>query len=233
MQTYIAPSAIAPIPLDHFTLPEVVALLAAKITNRDIEKAPPPAALEALFGPLDRAPRIDSGNSSESLAFWLKREQAILETSQALADGSLPAIIWDPAMRAFVRLLPEDWRQAAFQDQMVRCGVVRSSAGERIGPHEGGRPLIDKADVFKRLGRRQRSKPAAAAQKCADWLEQKMRASPEHKPQPKPAYCREAVENFGVSVRQFNAIWKSAIAKTGARWDQRGRPSKSERYNPG
>ena len=91
---------------------------------------------------------------------------------------------------------------------------------------KGGRPLVDKADVLKLLSSRQRSKPAPAAQKCADWLEQKMRASPEHRPQPKPAYCREAVENFGVSVRQFCAIWKSAIAKTGARWDRRGRPSK-------
>jgi hypothetical protein len=52
MQTSIASSAIAPIPLDHFTLPEVVALLAAKITNRDIEMAPQPAALAALFGPM-------------------------------------------------------------------------------------------------------------------------------------------------------------------------------------
>ena len=140
MQTSIAPSAIAPISLDHCTLPEVVALLAAKITNRDIEKAPAPAALVALFGPLRRAPRIGSENSSESLAFWLKRERAIFETTQALADGSLPAKIWDPAMRAFVRVLPEDWRQAAFQDQMVRSGVVRSSAGERIGPHERRAP---------------------------------------------------------------------------------------------
>ena len=220
MQT---PSAIAPVQLDHFTLPEVVVLLAAKITNRDIEMAPPPAALVARLGPFRWAPGIGSANYAE--IFWLKREQAILETTQALADGSLPAIIWDPGTRAFVRLLPEDWRQAAFQDQMVRSGVVRSSACERIGAHEGGRPLVDKADVFKWRSRRQRSKPAPAAQKCADWLEAKMRASPEHKPQPKPAYCREAVENFGVSVRQFNAIWKSAIAKTGAGWDRRGRPT--------
>jgi hypothetical protein len=225
MQTQDESSVIDPIPLDRLTLPEVVALLAAKISKRDIQMAPPPPILQQIFGPLERAPRIGSGNSSEILAFWLKREHAILETSQALGDGSLPAIIWNPVMREFVRLLPEDWRRAAFQDQMVRGGVVRSSAGERIGPHEGGRLLVDKADVFKLLSRRQRSKPAPAAQKCADWLEQKMRASPERKPQSKPAYCREAVQNFGVSVRQFSAIWKSAIAKTGARWDRRGRPS--------
>src|SRR3954451_8338587 len=222
MRTHIPSSDIDPVPLDHFTLPEVVALLAAETTIRDIEMAPPPAALQALFGPLQW---IGSGTDCGSLAVWMKREQAFVETTQAIADGSLPAVVWDARMQAFVRLLPEDWRQAAFQDQMVRGGVIRSSAGKRIGRYEGGRPLIDKAAVRERLSRKQRTKPPPAARKCADWLEAKMRASPEHKPKSKPAFCREAVDNFGVSVRQFNAIWKSAIATTGARWDRRGRPS--------
>src|SRR4051812_16939896 len=88
MHTHIESSDIDPIPLDHFTLPEVVALLAAKTTIRDVEMAPPPAVLEALFGPLQRAPRIGSGENSESLALWMKREHAILEATQAIADGS-------------------------------------------------------------------------------------------------------------------------------------------------
>src|SRR3954453_12995722 len=187
MHTQLASeSDIDPVPLYHFTLAEVVAMLAAETTSRDVAMAPPPAVLQALFGPLQWAPRIGSGTDSESLV-WMKREQAILETSQAIADGSLPAIVWDARMRAFVRLLPEDWRQATFQDQMVRGGAIRSSAGERIGRYEGGRPLIDKAAVFERLSRKQRKKPPPAARKCADWLEAKMRASPEHKPQSKPA----------------------------------------------
>src|SRR3954447_16420164 len=160
MRTHIPSSDIDPVPLDHFTLPEVVALLAAETTIRDIEMAPPPAALQALFGPLQW---IGSGTDCGSLAVWMKREQAIVETTQAIADGSLPAVVWDARMQAFVRLLPEDWRQAAFQDQMVRGGVIRSSAGERIGRYEGGRPLIDKAAVFERLSRKQGTKPPPAA----------------------------------------------------------------------
>src|SRR2546423_10753162 len=93
MHTHIASeSDIDPVPLDYFTLPEVVALLAAETTSRDVAMAPPPAVLEALFGPLQWAPRIGSETDSESLAVWMKREQAIVETTQAIADGSLPAI---------------------------------------------------------------------------------------------------------------------------------------------
>jgi hypothetical protein len=226
MQTQNAPSAVDPIPLDHYTLPEVVALRTAAISKRDIEMAPPEPLLRQIFGPSDRLPRVGSENTSgrDGLTAWRKRERAVIETTQALANASLSATTWDPALGMFVRLLPEDWRQAAFQDQIVRGGVIRSSAGERIERLEGRRLLIDKAEVLQWLSRTQRSKPAPAAKACADWLEQKMLASPEHKPQSKPAYCREAIGNFGVSGRQFNAIWKSAIAETGARWDRPGRP---------
>ncbi len=52
------------------------------------------------------------------------------------------------------------------------------------------------------------------------------RFSPEHKPQPKPWYQREAFDHFGVSGRRFNMIWKAAVVKTRAAWDQKGRPAK-------
>src|SRR5436190_9995386 len=97
MHTQLASeSDIDPVPLDHFTLPEVVALLAAETTSRDVAMAPPPAVLQALFGPLQWAPRIGFGTDSEILAVWMKREHAILQATQAIADGSLPTIVWDP-----------------------------------------------------------------------------------------------------------------------------------------
>jgi len=57
MHPHIALSDIDPVPLDHFTLSEVVALLAAKITIRDVEMAPPPAVSTirpVAAGPQDR-----------------------------------------------------------------------------------------------------------------------------------------------------------------------------------
>ncbi|MET3839709.1 hypothetical protein [Bradyrhizobium sp. OAE829] len=226
MQTQDAPSAIDPIPLDYMTLPEVVALRAAAISNRQIEMAFPEPLLQQIFGKLHRLPNARDENESRrmGLSFWRKRELAILEIIEALASARLSAIVWEPAILAFVRLSSEDWHHAAFNDQMIRSGVIRSSTGERTERYEGRRLLVDNAEVLRWMEKRERSKPAPAAKVCADWLKQKMRASPENKPQPKPALRLEAMENFGVSGRQFDAIWKSAIAKTGARWDRRGRP---------
>ena len=226
MHAHIAPSAIDPIPLDHVTLPEVVTLLTAQMSNRDIATAPPPTVLQTLLGPLDGSPTMGSGPNAESFAAWCKREEAVRVIRLAVLNGGLTAKI--AAASGFVRLEKADWQYVAFYDQIIRSGVIRSSVGERIGRHEGSRLLIDKAEVLELLRKRQQWKPAPAAKKCADWLEAEMRASPEHKPRPKPTYCREAVENFGVSVRQFSTIWKSAIAKTGANWNRQGRPSKPE-----
>jgi hypothetical protein len=229
MQAQTQTSAIDPIPLTHLTLSEVVALRTAAISNRDIAIAAPEPLLQQMLGPSDGPLRSDCKNSSgrHEFAEWRKREQAILEITQALASANLSAMTWEPALGSFDRLLPEDWRQAAFHDQIVRSGFVRASAGESIGRHEGRRPLLEKANVLQWLSERQRSKRRPAASDCAVWLQREMLASPEHKPRPKLAYRHEALDFFGVSGRQFSGLWKSAIAKTGARWDRPGRPANS------
>ena len=146
---------------------------------------------------------------------------------EALCRGTLTAIVLG-SDGAFFRLEVVDWRRAAFWQQIIRGGFIRSSVGESIGRHEGKRVLILEAELSDWRAARKRSKPASAAKMCADWLEAKMRASPQVKDQSKAEYRREAIDNFGVSGREFIALWKTAIAKTGAQWDLPGRPSKSK-----
>jgi hypothetical protein len=229
--------ATDPIPMDYATLPDVVALVAGDFSNRDIgvRREKFERIHQITNDPIEEA---RSRESTEDPRFadilangrkqWIKRNHAVEDTYEALCHGTLTAIVLGSDGR-FFRLEAVDWRGAAFWQQIIRGGFIRSSAGESIGRHEGKRVLILEAELSDWRAARKLSKPAPAAKACADWLEQKMHASPEHKPQSKPAYCRQAIDNFGVSGRQFDAIWESAIAKTGARWDRPGRP-KSEGY---
>jgi hypothetical protein len=223
MPTDLAPVASGPVPNNHLTLPEVVVLLSESISRQEAEAAPHPAALRAL--PFEWPPEQSSEGNRASFIAWLKREKAIALTSAALADGGLQARFWDHEVQEFVRLVPEDWCQAAFQDQIIRGGVIKSSVGERIERFEGARPFIAQADVLSVIKRRV-AKQAPAAKKCSVWLEGEMRASPTERPCPKSTYRRRAKQDFNVSGRQFNQIWKSAIEETGASWNEAGRPPK-------
>jgi hypothetical protein len=149
-----------------------------------------------------------------------------LELRGFLSDGSLTAKILDPGSQTYFRLEPADWRQAAFHDHIIRGGFIRSVAGESIERHEGRRVLISKAELAELDHRRRLVKPVPATKRCAAWLEKEMLDSPEQKCKPKQAFCAEAMEHFDVSERQFDQIWKTAIAKTRARWNLPGRPRK-------
>ena len=151
---------------------------------------------------------------------WMKREHAIAVLHNALCDHSLSAKIWEFDLQVYYRLDSADWRDAAFRDQIIRGGVIRSSSGESIGRHDGRRVLISKADFAELQRRRRRLGPAPASQKCAAWLEKEMRDGPAQKRKSKQAFCAEAMDYFAVSKRQFNLIWKSAIGKTGVSWDR-------------
>ncbi len=172
MHAHIAPSAIDPIPLDHVTLPEVVTLLTAQMSNRDIATAPPPTVLQTLMGPLDWSLAMGSGPNAESFAAWCKREEAVRVIRLAVLNGGLTAKI--AAASGFVRLETADWQYVAFYDQIIRSGVIRSSVGERIGRHEGSRLLIDKAEALS-CSAKGSSGNRPPLGKCADWLEAEMR----------------------------------------------------------
>lgn len=226
--------ATDPIPLDYATLPDVVARVASDFSNRDIgvRREKFERIHEITNDPIEEARSRESAEDprfADILANgrrqWIKRHHSVEDTYEALCHGTLTTFVLGPDGR-FFRLEAVDWRGAAFWQQIIRGGFIRSSAGEGIGRHEGKRVLIAEAELSDWRAARKLSKPAPAAKKCADWLELKMRAV---KDKSKAEYRREAVENFGVSGRQFDALWTSAIARTGAPWDRRGRPLKSER----
>jgi hypothetical protein len=225
-----------PIPLNCATLPDVVARVASDLSNRDIgvRREKFERIHEITNDPIEKA---RSQESTEDPGFadllangrrqWIKRHLAVEDAYEALCRGTLTAIVLG-SDGTFFRLEAADWRRAALWQQIIRGGFIRASVGESIGRHEGKRVLILEAELSDWRAARKLSKPAPAAKACADWLEQKMLANPQVKDQSRAEYRREAIDNFGVSGRQFDAIWKSAIAKTGARWDRPGRP-KSER----
>jgi hypothetical protein len=223
---------IDPILEKFTTLPEAVARLAAKTADGDIEAARRKLrqSREKFGFPL---PDVQSNESAdigsyskprkEDVSDWTKRELAILKLRLALQDGALIGFVRDPASGTMFRLEPGDWRGAAFWEDIIRGGVIRSSACESIEPHHGRRVLIEEAALNKWLMRKRDRETRAADKGCLGWLEGKMFASPDRNLRPKRDWFREAEEKFGVSRRAFNGAWKSAILRTGSQWGARGR----------
>ena len=216
------------IPEGYTTLPAAVTLLAATIAEVDVARA----------GRLLETPSNDNSDDDpfalrfhrDSLNGWEKRELAISKLQSALNNGEMEVSVLDPESGAMFTLEPADWRGAAFRDQIIRSGVIRSSARESIERHAGRRVLISKIDLERLLEARKRRRPAADDKKCADWLVEAMRASPNRRIKPKREWRLEANRQFGLSGRGFDRAWRSALAKSGATWDHPGRaPIKSSR----
>ena len=165
--------ATDPIPLDYATLPDVVARLAGDFSNRDIgvRREKFERIHQITNDPIEEA---RSRESTEDPRFadilandrkqWIKRNHAVEDTYEALCHGTLTAIVLGSDGR-FFRLEAVDWRGAAFWQQIIRGGFIRSSAGESIGRHEGKRVLIVEAELSDWRAARKLSKPAPAAKK--------------------------------------------------------------------
>jgi hypothetical protein len=228
------PQMIDAIPAGYTTLPAAVTLLAATIAEVDVARTRPMRRLFDALGFL--LPEIPSnGNSDDdplarSVNSWEKRELAISKLQSGLNTGELEASVRIPESGVMFTLEPADWRGAAFCDQIIRSGVIRSSACEDIERHAGRRVLISKIELERLLEARKRRRPATDEAKCVDWLVEAMRASPNQRIKPKREWRLEAISQFGLSGRGFERAWRSALQESGATWDHPGRaPVKSSR----
>jgi hypothetical protein len=171
-------------------------------------------------------PEIPSNDPlARSVNSWEKRELAISKLQSGLNTGELEASVRIPESGVMFTLEPADWRGAAFRDQIIRGGVIRSSACESIERHAGRRVLISKIDLERLIEAKKRRRPAADEKKCADWLVEAMRASPNQRIKPKREWRLEAISQFGLSGRGFERAWRSALQESGATWDHPGRAS--------
>lgn len=207
---------IDPVPVGYFELSQSVLRRAADVSDREYHKR-----LRDFNSSPERSKEIEPA----SLA-WGKREFAIHDIYAALCDDSLRSVVRDPVSGEMFKLTASDWRGAAFWRDIIIGGLVRSSACEEIGRHDGRRVLLkaDELDVWlKMLGRRQ---PQPSEEACEKWLEDLMRESPARRPKPKPELRSEAVRRFGVSGRKFDRMWDDKLKLTGANWGEPGAPSK-------
>jgi hypothetical protein len=210
---------VDPIPERFTTLPKAVERLAAGIADRDIRLAENLERLDRIFGGL---PLFK--NDIASLA-WAKRQLAVWKLYDAMRDDALKAFVRDPASGTMFRLEPGDWRGAAFWEDIIGGGVIRSSACESIERHQGRRVLIEEGALDRWLAAEKQRQPAAAVNDCLSWLEREMRASPSRSLKPKSDWFRQAKEKFSVSGRAFDRAWASSILSTGSQWGSRGRKS--------
>lgn len=212
---------IDPIPQGYITLPEAVSRLTAHIADAEVRL--PEIIPEQFVG----APP------------WAKRELALLKLCVALRAEDLVAFVRDPAGSQMFRILPSEWMRCAFWREMIVGGQVRASVGEDIQRHDGRTLLIKTVALDNWLARERERRPQVTENDCRTWLEAKMRANPDHNPQPKHDWCREAQTKFGVSARAFERVWAEALARTGAAWgksvEERGRklPTQIKPEGPG
>ena len=233
------PQMIDAIPEGFTTLPAAVTLLAATIAEVDVARTRPRRRpYDAAGFLLLETPSNDNSADDpfelrlhkDSLNGWGKRELAISKLQSGLNTGELEASVRIPESGVMFTLEPADWRGAAFGDQIIRGGVIRSSACEDIERHAGRRVLISKIDLERLIEAKKRRRPATDRKKCADWLVEAMRASPNQRIKPKREWRLEAISQFGLSGRGFERAWRSALQESGATWDHPGRaPVKSSR----
>ena len=233
------PQMIDAIPEGYTTLPAAVTLLAATIAEVDVARTRPRRRqYDALGFLLPETPSNDNSDDDpfelrlhkDSLNSWEKRELAISKLQSGLNTGELEASVRIPKSGVMFTLEPADWRGAAFRDQIIRGGVIRSSACEDIERHAGRRVLISKITLKRWIEAKKRRRPAADEAKCVDWLVEAMRASPNQRIKTKREWRLEAISQFGLSGRGFERAWRYALPESGATWDHPGRaPIKSSR----
>lgn len=148
-----------------------------------------------------------------------KRDMAIRNIYIALLNGNLTA----------PPLSTTDWHEAKFWREIIISSYVHAQPGDAIWRYENKPLYLERAAFNAWLNARPRppsQKPNEAASTAA--LEAEMRAHPkrEQKPKSKNEFRKEHMMQFGVSKRQFDRIWDTAISNTGAEWNAPGAPSK-------
>src|SRR3954454_13098486 len=154
---------------------------------------------------------------------WLKREAGVLRLDCAILEGRIKTYARDPKTGAQYHVDRRDWKAAAFREESLRGGRFRTSAGERIEQYRDWDAVIDEASLGRWLATEKSRRPIADQRKFEALLLEAMRASPDQKNKTKCEWW-EASRRFGVSVRAFNRVWKSAIEASGSTWDRPGRP---------
>jgi len=214
-----SPSGIDLVPASYIILPELVRLLAQRLSDQDVDPDLPEIAalIAAIFGiPQDdiERPPLNQGSSRSGTA-WMKRELSVRLIQQSISDGSLPLSVIEPGW-GLCRLLPEHWRTASLWESIIRGGVVRALPGESIGQYSDRFVLVKKA-VAVRLLLRKPSPPVRRPKRkeCRQWLEANMRADPDSRPKSKDEFRSEARDRFNVPWRLFDEIWREAKVETG------------------
>ena len=155
---------------------------------------------------------------------WLKQEAGVLRLDCAILEGKIKTYARDPKTGAQYHVDRRDWKAAAFREESLRGGTIRACAGERIEQYRDWDAVIDEALLERWLTAGKSRRPIADQRKFGALLLEAMRASSDQKNRTKREWRMEASGRFGVSVRAFNRIWKSAIEASGSTWDRPGRP---------
>src|SRR5256885_4496338 len=149
---------------------------------------------------------------------WLKQEAGLLRLDCAILEGKIKTYARDPKTGAQYYVDRRDWEAAAFREESLRGGSFRASAGERIEQYRNWDALTDTDSLERWLAAEKSRRPIADEGKCRAWLIEAVRASPDQKIKTKREWRMEASRRFGVSVRAFDRVWKSAIEASGSTW---------------
>jgi hypothetical protein len=208
---------IDPIPINFLSLDGAVQRLANRISKH-----------ETGFLSFDRTFHGpgENGNfarpSALALHVWNQCSIACAELKDALTSGALEGLYLDRSSGQVMKFEKQDWLQAAFFQEILRGGIIRSSVGESIARADGRRVLINEEAFTNWLRTRSSRRPAVARNHCAVWLKDLMNAGPKAKMKAK--YQDEAFYRFGISQSDFRQIWRACIQETGADWGHPGRP---------
>lgn len=118
----------------------------------------------------------------------------------------------------------------------LRLITVRSKIAQRQsdGIHQGHHAMIrgvtvPRAVLMRVFPARAELLNARAATRCYDYLFRLMDENPDHPPKKKLDLWADCKARFsGLSRRAFDRKWAEAIDKTSAKWDNAGRPKKTQ-----
>jgi hypothetical protein len=217
---------------EYVTLPTALRLVTSKIADNDLARSRRTLrdrydAMGFFYPEASQSSRDPYAKfNKESNDRWSKQELAIVRFQSAIVKDQIETCVRDPASGALFTLEQGDWREAAFREEIIRGGIVRASACERLEQYRGWPTLTKTGSVRRWLATEKRRRPAADESKCQAWLFAGMLASPYQKIKAKREWRIEATQLFGVSVRAFNRAWSSAVEASGSTWDLSGAPHK-------
>src|SRR4051794_26472269 len=239
-----------PIPAGFITLPEALQRIAACASEAHVESAK--LELQAIARAIARAmaqaqpageqratassetPKSGSdreqceGPSRDALSHWEKRNFAATKLLLALQSGAILAMVRSPECRELFRLMPADWHFEPFREQIIRGGVIPTSASTGFACHHGRTVLLETPHFETWIATDVKNwTEASISELCRDWLIQEMIASPNNKKKRKTAWFEQANNKYHLSRREFDSGWSDACHKTQSSWGQPGAPCKS------